>query len=427
MRIAVFRDEASVLVFADRISHEVLSDEAGRSIALAAPDRAALIAAGSGRRRVLSSPLAAKEEIHLTVEPSRRERIGGILFYSILVVLAYFAYRVFEPFLASLAWAAILVVLTYPVYKRLLLEWGANRAALATTTGVTLLLIVPMIFVASAFVKQAVDAVHSVQLGVELGRYAWINRLWERLQTRFPGLIPSDFGTMVHSYAEKGAAYVAGRVGAILRNGAQFVMEVTFTILAMFYFYRDGTTIVKRIRNGLPFEEAQRERLLDDTHSLIFATVLSTLAAAGVHGVAGALAFALTGIHSPVFWGVLMGFFSFIPVIGTALIWLPLALSLVLGGHVLAGIILAVICSVVVGLIDNFVRPLIISGRAEMNMLLVLIGVLGGIEVFGLLGVVLGPIVIATAGTLMQIYLPRAHVEHRTSEAGEKKNAAVLE
>lgn len=358
---------------------------------------------------------------------SRQERINVALFYIILAVLTYFAYRVFEPFLASLAWAAILVVVTFPVYKGLTREWSPNRAALATTAGVTLLLIVPMIFVASAFVKQAVDAVHSVRLGFELGHYAWVNRLWARVQTRFPKLIPPDLGAVINNYAQEAAAYVAGRVGAILRNGARFVMEVTFTILAMFYFYRDGTTIVRRIRNGLPFEEAQRERLLADTNSLIFATVLSTLTAAGVHGVVGALAFALTGIHSPVFWGVLMGFFSFIPVIGTALIWVPLALSLILGGHVVAGIILAVICSVIVGLIDNFVRPLMISGRAEMNMLLVLIGVLGGIEVFGLLGVVLGPIVIATAGTLLQVYIPRMRGENTAAEAGEKKNAAVLE
>jgi predicted PurR-regulated permease PerM len=368
-----------------------------------------------------------EKETHLTVDSSRQERVGTVLFYSILVVLGYLAYRIFEPFLAPLAWAAILVVLTYPVYKRLTVQSGAGRAALATTTGVTLLLIVPMIFILSAFVKQAVDAVHSVQLGVELGHYGWLNRLWERIQTRFPAVISPDLGTVVHNYAEQAAAYVAGRVGAILRNTATVLMDVTFTILAMFYFYRDGDLIVKRIRNGLPFDEAQRERILGDTHSLVFATVLSTLAAAAVHGAVGALTFALTGIRSPIFWGVVMGFFSFIPLIGTALIWVPLALSLVLGGHVIAGLILAIVCSVVVGLIDNFVRPLIISGRAEMNTLLVFIGVLGGIEVFGLLGAVLGPIVIATAGTLLGVYVPRTQVETKRPEAIGKKNRAMLE
>ena len=233
-----------------------------------------------------------------------------MLFYVIVILLGYLTYRIFESFLPSLAWAAILVVLTYPMYQRLERNWGPNRAALTATIGVTLVLIAPMIFVASAFVQQAVDAVHSIQLGVELGRYSWVNHLWEDVQSRFPRLIPSDLGNAVHNYTEQAAAYVAGRVGDILKNTARFLMDVTFTILAMFYFYRDGATIVTRVRNGLPFEEAQRIRVVADTHNLIFATVLSTLAAAGVHGVIGSIIFALTGIKAPIFWGVLMGFFS---------------------------------------------------------------------------------------------------------------------
>jgi predicted PurR-regulated permease PerM len=229
------------------------------------------------------------------VDPStRRERMNVVLFYSIIAILAYFSYRIFERFLYSLAWAAILVVLTYPVYKRVARRWGPSRAALATTVGVTLLIIVPLIFVASEFVEQAVYAVRSVRLGVELGHYDWINRLWQRVQERFPGLIPSDV-TALGNYAQEAAKYTAGRVGEILRNGAGLVMELTFAILAMFYFYRDGDTIVLRVRNSLPFEEPQRERLLADTHSLIFATVLSSLTAAAVHGVIGALTFAKAG------------------------------------------------------------------------------------------------------------------------------------
>jgi len=344
-----------------------------------------------------------------------------------VLLLGYLAYRIFEPFFSPLLWAAILAVLTYPLYERASKRLGANRGALVTTAGVTLVLIVPMIFVLGAFVRQAVAAVHSVQLGVELGRYSWVNRLWETLQSRFPRLIPSDLGDAVHNYAEQAAGYAAARVGGILRNTAILLMDTAFTILAMFYFYRDGAAIVKRIRDGLPFEEAQRLNVVKDTHSLIFATVLSTLTAAAVHGVIGSLAFAFAGIKSPVFWGVLMGFFSFIPLIGTALIWVPLSLSLMLGGHLTAGIGLAAICSLVIGMIDNVVRPLMISGRAEMSTLLIFIGVLGGIEAFGLLGVVLGPVILAIAASLLNVYVPGEISGGRKSKASGKKTAAVLE
>jgi predicted PurR-regulated permease PerM len=363
----------------------------------------------------------------LTIDPHRQERLGVVLFYAVALLLGYLAYRIVEPFFSSLLWAAILVVLTYPLYQRASKKLGPNGGALLTTAGVTLILIVPMIFVLSAFAREAVEAARSIQVGVELGRYSWVNRLWEGLQGRFPRLVPSDLGDAVHNYAEQAAGYAAGRLGGILRNTATILMDTTFTILSMFYFYRDGHAIVARIRDGLPFEEAQRVRVVKDTHSLIFATVLSTLTAAAIHGLVGTVAFALTGVGSPVFWGVLMGFFSFIPLIGTALIWVPLSLSLVLGGHVVPGIILAAICSVVLGMIDNVVRPLIISGRAEMSMLLIFIGVLGGIEAFGLLGVVLGPVVIAIAGTLLNVYVPGGRAGNSASKASGKKTASVLE
>ncbi len=350
-----------------------------------------------------------------------------MLFYAVLVFLGYLTYRIFEPFFSPLLWAAILAVITYPLYGRLAKTAGSNKSAIITTAGVTLILIVPMILLLSAFVREALDAVRTIELGVEAGHYTWVNRLWQGLQSRFPRVIPSDLGDMVHNYAEQAATYLAARVGGILKNTATIFMDTAFTILAVFYFYRDGHAIVKRIRDGLPFEQAQRERVVQETHGLIFATVLSTLAAAAVHGVIGTVAFALTGIKSPIFWGVLMGFFSFIPLIGTALIWVPLSLSLLLGGHVAAGIALAVTCSLVLGMIDNFVRPLLISGRSEMSMLVIFIGVLGGIEAFGLLGVVLGPVILAIAATLLNVYVPGSRTGIEECLPGVKGTGGVLE
>jgi predicted PurR-regulated permease PerM len=106
----------------------------------------------------------------------------------------------------------------------------------------------------------------------------------------------------------------------------------------------------------------------------------------------------------------MMGFFSFVPVVGSALIWVPIAISLIVGGHWGRGIALILFCTVIVVLVDNLVRPLFISGRAEMSGLVIFISVLGGISVFGLLGVVLGPIVVATAGSLLDVYAPPAPI-----------------
>ena len=362
-----------------------------------------------------------------TGKTSTEERLKDLLFYALVILLIYLSYLVFTPFLVSLAWAAVLVVVTYPAHERLAKRLGRNSGALVSTIAVTLILIVPAIFVLIAFVRQAVGAVQSVQLGFAAGHYAWVNRLWQHLQSRFPQLASTDLGSLLQQYAERGAAYAAQRLGAILRNSFEFIADVSFTILGMFYFFRDGHLIARRLRRALPFEPDQQDRLVDDTHELIFATVTSSLAAAAVHGIIGTLAFALTGIKGPLFWGTIMGFFSFIPLVGTALIWVPLSLSLALNGHWVSGIILAVICSLIVGTIDNIVRPLMISGRAEMSTLLIFVGVLGGIRVFGLLGVVLGPIVIAMARTLLDFYVPSGRRGNSEPQSGGHAENVVLE
>ena len=257
-------------------------------------------------------------------EPNTQKKLGTLLFYGIAILLAYLAFLVAAPFLVPLAWAAILSVVTYPVHARLKQRLGANSAALASTTGVTLVLIVPTIFVLIAFVQQAVSAVQGIRFGVAAGRYGWAQPLWIHLQSRFPNLIPANLGDALQGYAGQAASYVAGRLGAILRHTAEFVLDLSYTILAMFYFFRDGVAIVDRLRKALPFEPSEQKLIVENTRELIFATVMSSLVAAALHGVIGGVAFALTGIQAPSFGACLMGFFSLIPLIGTALIWVPL-------------------------------------------------------------------------------------------------------
>jgi predicted PurR-regulated permease PerM len=363
----------------------------------------------------------------LTVELTTQKRLGTALFYGILVVLAYLVFLVFEPFLAPLAWAVVLVVVSYPVYARIARKWGRTLAATASTVGVILILIVPTLLVTGAFIHQGVEAVQEVQQQIQSGHFSWVNDLWLRIQARFPDANPGSLTTVINRYADAGAGYLGSRLGAVLRNTAVFLFHFTVMVLAMFYLFRDGDSIVARLREVLPFEKSHRDRMIDETRELIFASVTSSLVAAVAHGVLGGLAFGLTGIRAPIFWGVMMGFFSFIPVVGSALIWVPAAISLMVDGHVGMGIALMIFCSVIVGLVDNIIRPWMISGRAEMGGLIVFISVLGGISVFGLLGVVLGPIVVAAGASMLDLYAPGASVRNTKSKAGGNKLGGVLE
>jgi predicted PurR-regulated permease PerM len=356
----------------------------------------------------------------LAAELSSQKRLGIALFYGIVIVLAYLAFLVFEPFLGSLAWAVVLVVVSYPAYAWLARRWRPAAAAAVCTLGVTLILIVPMLLVMGAFVRQGVEAVQSVQRGIANGHFAWVNDLWVKIQLRFPGANAEDLGTVLNRYGEQAAGFVAGRLGAILRNVAEFLFHLGVTILAMFYLYVDGERIVERLRELLPFEEPHRGRMISESRDLIFASVTSSLAAAVAHGLLGGLAFGITGVTAPIFWGVMMGFFSLVPVVGSALIWGPAAISLMVSGHLGRGILLAIICGVIVGLVDNVIRPWMISGRAQMSGLVIFISVLGGVSVFGMLGIVLGPIIIATAASLLDLYMPSEPPRHAHAKAGGK-------
>jgi predicted PurR-regulated permease PerM len=363
----------------------------------------------------------------LTAETTTQKKLGSALFYGIVAVLAYLSFRVFEPFLSALAWAVILVVIFFPVYERLAKRMGATTAAVASAIGVTLILIVPAILIMIAFVRQGVEAVQSIQLEVASGHFSWVNDLWTRTVQRFPDADTSDLASTLHRWAELAAAYAAGQIGAVLRHTAAFAFHLSVTILAMFYLFRDGSSFVDRLRQILPFEDVHRNRMIQESRDLIFASVTSSLVAAAAHGLLGGLAFGLTGITAPIFWGVMMGFFSLVPVVGSALIWAPAAISLMLGGHIAKGIILALVCSVIVGMVDNIIRPWMISGRAEMGGLVVFISVLGGISVFGMLGIVLGPVVVATTASLLDLYVPSAPGRNHASNTSGRTTHGVLE
>lgn len=363
----------------------------------------------------------------MSAEQITQKRLGIVLFYGIVVILAYFVFLVFQPFLHALAWAVIIVVVSYPAYTWLRSRFRPAVAALLCTAGVTVILIVPTLLVMAAFVRQGVQAAQDLQLQIQNGHFDWVNRLWLHLEARFADNNVSSLSAIVGKYADQAAAFVATRVGTVLKNTTVFLFHLSVMILAMFYLYRDGESIVERVREILPFEAEHRDRMMQEARDLIFASVVSSGVAAAAHGILGGIAFGLTGISAPVFWGVMMGFFSLVPVVGSALIWAPAAINLIVQGHIGAGILLALFCSIIVGLVDNVARPWVIGGRTEMGGLVVFISVLGGISVFGLLGVVVGPIVVATAASLLDLYAPSAKGGNSRLQANGKKKQAVLE
>jgi predicted PurR-regulated permease PerM len=187
-------------------------------------------------------------------------------------------------------------------------------------------------------------------------------------------------------------------------------------LFAVFFFFRDGDAIMAGVRRVLPFEPSQTQGMIEQARDLIHASVTASLAVAIVQGAIGGLMFAVLGLGAPVFWGVIMTFFALLPV-GSGIVWGPAVVWLMLSGNVGRGVALLVVGAGIIGLVDNFLRPALLSGRTQLNGLLVFVSLLGGIAAFGFLGLVLGPIVMATAITVLDSYTK----DRRTNARGEGK------
>jgi predicted PurR-regulated permease PerM len=341
------------------------------------------------------------------------DRLTTVLSYGALLLLIYFVFRIVEPFLEPLAWSGVLAIFFYPVHQRILRRLKPNRAALVSALGVTLLLIVPALVVLVYTARQALDATARLQTtlmdpekALPTHALAWIkHQLPQAWQA-------TDFSEPLRQGAESIATFMAARLAGLVRNLFTFFVDLFIVIFALFFMFRDGEEIVRGAGHLLPFDEGIQEEMLRESRDLIFASVAVALVIAVLQGVLGGLAFTVGGISSPIFWAVLIAFFSLVPVVGSALIWVPAALFLGFNGHWGKAIAVLVICGGVAGIADNIVRPLLLRNRTHLNELLLFLGVLGGLQVFGLLGLVIGPTIVAAAMGVFRVY-----VEHRDTEA----------
>jgi len=339
---------------------------------------------------------------------STSDRLTTVLSYGVLLLLIYLVFRIYEPFLAALGWAAILTIFFHPMHSWLLRRIGPNRAALFSTLAVTFLLIVPAIVVATLFVREAVSISRGVQHSLTGEQAPLVARTWGWLARHVPGLDPNaDLLDMIGNGVKKEAGFLAERVGTILRNIAEFLFDLFVMIFALFYFFRDADKIIRGVRAVLPFDAEHRESMLAQARDLISASVTTSLIIAAIQGLLGGFGFAVVRLPNPIFWGVAMAFFSLVPVVGSALIFVPASLWLGFTGHWGRAILLLLICAGVSAVVDNLLRPFLLGGRTEISALFIFIGVVGGVALFGMLGLVLGPILIATAASVFAVYMDR--------------------
>jgi len=319
----------------------------------------------------------------------------------------YLCWLMLQPFVEVLLWASVLVVVFYPVHKRLTARTKSpGLSAALSSLLVIATILVPLTLVTWAVVNEVANVAQSVQDNVSslldpnspttgralkwLGKYVNVDQL--RSQQYIVGRLKSLSGQI----AGQTLGVVGGLVGA--------VVEIFFVIFTMYYLFRDGEWITDWLRDVLPLEKAQSHEIFARMRDVISASVYGVVAIATVQGALGGLMFWLLGLPSALVWGVVMIFMSMIPVLGSFVVWVPAAIFLAATGHWGKAAILTAWGALVIGSIDNFLRPKLVGGKTKLHELLIFFSVLGGLQVFGVLGLVVGPVIVAVTLALMDVF-----------------------
>lgn len=327
----------------------------------------------------------------------------------LVIALGYLSYQMLKPFLSPIAWAVVLSLVFYPVYAFMLryIKWR-SVASIITLVLILVIIIGPFSYLSFLLVKE----LRSISDYVEKGRieamqhalqHQTIKAIIERLTSLFDITEAEIDKAIVDSISKLGKELVSRitkGVGDIVAVAVNFI----FMAFSIFFILKDGTEFLSRIRNYMPFSEEQKDRLTTQMRDIIISTVYGGVVVAIVQGIIGGLAFYILGIPSPVVWGLAISIASFIPLLGAFTVWGPAVVYLFLQGAVLKGIALAIIGIFGISLIDNILKPIIIGGRTKMPILVIFFSVLGGIKVFGLIGLIMGPLVLAIFVSVVEIF-----------------------
>ncbi|HUF26969.1 MAG TPA: AI-2E family transporter [Gemmatimonadaceae bacterium] len=342
---------------------------------------------------------------YLRAEPStpsmRLRTLESRVFIGLVLLVTLAFLWMVRAFLMPVFWAAVLAVLFYPSYMRLVDRLGGRQgvAAFLTTVAVIFFVVIPFAFLAGALTQQAIRLYQRIASG-EIDINAPVAFLERSLPTLAAFL--ARFGISVdqlRSFADgtvRGITqFIAGQAFNIGQNALIVSALFGLMLYMLFFFFRDGTRIVDAMVRAIPMGDERERRLLARFAEVTRATVKGTLIVAGVQGTLGGILFALVGIQAALFWGVIMGLLSLLPAVGPALVWGPAAIVLVAKGDLWGGAIVIIAGTLVIGLVDNVLRPILIGRESKMPDYMILLATLGGLSVFGLAGFVAGPVIAA--------------------------------
>ncbi len=307
------------------------------------------------------------------------------------------------PFSGAILWGTVAAILFAPLYRRLLksMRQRCNLAAFSTVMIIVAIVILPLMLIGALLTQEATRLYGRVQSG-ELDLVRILQQLFDVLPAWATNLLDhfglasvSGVQEQLSSGLMKGSQFLAKQALNVGQTTFEFIVNLFVMLYLLFFLLRDGDVLSKRVRNAIPLRANQRQALIQKFTTVIRATVKGDMLVALLQGTLGGLIFWALGINAPLLWAVVMAFFSLLPAVGAGLIWIPVAIYLLATGAIWQSVVLVAYGALVIGLVDNFLRPILVGKDTKMPDYVVLISTLGGIATFGISGFVIGPVIAA--------------------------------
>ena len=333
------------------------------------------------------------------------------LYLLLVVSLAFF--WVLWPFYGAVFWGAVFAIVFNSLFVRLLRKMPAKRtlAALLTLSIILVLVILPVGLISGLLAQEAANVYQRILSGeLSFTRYfqqihsalpQWITGLLDRSGLGNLGLIQARLADSL----TQGSQMIATQALSIGQNAFDFFVSFFIMLYLLFFFLRDGGALSRRIKEAIPLEGEIKRNLVVKFTTVIRATVKGNIVVAMLQGALGGLIFWFLGIHAPVLWGTMMAFLSLLPAVGAALVWVPVAIYFLATGAIWEGGLLIAFGVLVIGLVDNILRPVLVGKDTKMPDYVVLVSTIGGMSLFGLNGFVIGPVIAAMFMSAWDIFM----------------------
>lgn len=306
------------------------------------------------------------------------------------------------PFLSAITGAITLAVVTHRPYRWL--DARVKRPTLTATlavVAVTLSIITPLFFLVEELARQILYGVNVLRTGAPQQNLADLLSLHPAIASRLESIARQ---INLGEASQNIAGYIASHLGGVVGNTFGALTQLVIMIFILFFLYRDHELAIASLRAILPLSDAEKDIALRRTNDTIHATALGRVAVAGVQAIVAGLAFWVLGVNSPAFWGIITFLGAIIPAVGSALVWIPVAIYLALTGHWVKAVLLIAWGGLIVSTIDNFLYPIFVGSRLQQHTVVVLISVIGGIGLFGFSGLIIGPVLLTLAKTMLEMW-----------------------